>query len=216
MRIDGARGEFPLQGGGPSTHVVQEGETLQSIADQHSISSDSLAKANFLSADSQISAGQELVIPTGNPGAQEPSAAICEHSVWQGEDAVEVAAQLNFNADVAMQGNFEWSGPGDEGPEEMKFKNSEVAMFDLPGESAATMTVAHDDEGPEESKFENFAAMKLLPQESETENVAAMKLLPQESETENVAAMKLLPQESEAENIAAMKLLPQKGDIPEE
>jgi LysM repeat protein len=45
------------------THVVQTGETLDSIATAYGVSAESIVEANGLAADSQLSAGQPLRIP---------------------------------------------------------------------------------------------------------------------------------------------------------
>ncbi len=44
-------------------HVVQKGETLSTIAKQHGISADALAKANNLANPNALQIGQKLVIP---------------------------------------------------------------------------------------------------------------------------------------------------------
>ncbi|HET6266460.1 MAG TPA: LysM peptidoglycan-binding domain-containing protein, partial [Acidobacteriota bacterium] len=69
MRIDGSSG-LP-QGAGPTTYITQQGDTLQSVADQFQVSTQDLAKANFLSPESSLPVGRELVIPeqTGPAGA---------------------------------------------------------------------------------------------------------------------------------------------------
>lgn len=52
----------------PSRHVVEEGDTLHSIAQQYNVDFDVLVAANDIEApDYMIKIGQELVIPSGKP-----------------------------------------------------------------------------------------------------------------------------------------------------
>ena len=57
-----------------NTHIVARGETLTSIAKQHSVTVSDLQKANHIENDRKLQIGQTLIIPTGSP-ASSPSPA---------------------------------------------------------------------------------------------------------------------------------------------
>lgn len=66
----------PEEPSGPSettNYVVQQGDTLYSIAVRYGTTVDAIVRANGLADASQISPGQELTIPAGDQGAQPPS-----------------------------------------------------------------------------------------------------------------------------------------------
>lgn len=58
---------------GTTTHVVQVGDTLYSIAIRYGTSVDAIARANGLADATQIYAGQELTIPLTGEQAEEPA-----------------------------------------------------------------------------------------------------------------------------------------------
>lgn len=58
-----------------STHTVEEGDTLQSLADLHGVSVGDLASANGLNIDDPVTPGQELVMPGGGSAEAEGSGA---------------------------------------------------------------------------------------------------------------------------------------------
>lgn len=66
--------------GGAVTHVVEKGETLSSIALRYKVSVSSLEKANGITNERKVRAGQRLVIPAGSKSAAaEPKK---ERSFW--------------------------------------------------------------------------------------------------------------------------------------
>lgn len=93
-------------------HVVQPGETLFRISQQHGVSVDALTAANSLLSASQIYAGQQLVIPgpgaapstppTSPAGSPELSGT---HIVQPGETLAIIAAQYGVSASVLAQSN---------------------------------------------------------------------------------------------------------------
>jgi len=52
-----------------NTHIVARGETLTSIAKQHSVTVSDLQKANHIENDRKLQIGQTLIIPTGSSGS---------------------------------------------------------------------------------------------------------------------------------------------------
>ncbi len=52
-----------------NTHIVARGETLTSIAKQHSVTVSELQKANHIENDRKLQIGQTLIIPQGSSGA---------------------------------------------------------------------------------------------------------------------------------------------------
>jgi len=59
------QGDSPASGGNgdDETYVVQDGDTLSSIAELYGITVEELLEANGLTADASLSIGQELIIP---------------------------------------------------------------------------------------------------------------------------------------------------------
>jgi len=58
----GAESEAPMPT--PQVHVVQEGETLESIAEQYGIGAYVLKLLNRMSEEETIQVGQELIVPS--------------------------------------------------------------------------------------------------------------------------------------------------------
>jgi LysM repeat protein len=63
MRIQGPQPPIIPSGGQENKVEVQQGDTLQSIADKFNINAGDLAKANGLSSDSSLSPGMQLLLP---------------------------------------------------------------------------------------------------------------------------------------------------------
>lgn len=102
----------------PSTHVVQQGETLSEIARNYGVTVDAIVQANNLGdADAIIREGQVLVIPvapasvpeeegTGVP-ASTPSSTVGQrvHVVQEGETLSEIAGMYGVTSDALAQAN---------------------------------------------------------------------------------------------------------------
>src|SRR5574341_239826 len=92
--------------GGPgSVHVVQPGETLFRISQQHGVTVDELVAANGLLSASQIYAGQQLIVP--GPGA-EPAALpqlSGTHIVQPGESLGAIAERYGVSVATLAQAN---------------------------------------------------------------------------------------------------------------
>jgi LysM repeat protein len=83
----------------PVTHLIQAGETLQMIADQHSTSVNLLA--GYLTVD-ELSPGNEIVILAPNPAAC-PSRRI--HLVVENETLYSIAQRYEVSLEVLMAEN---------------------------------------------------------------------------------------------------------------
>lgn len=91
----------PPVAGIPSTHTVQAGETLYSIARLYNITPEELALANNLANVNQLDIGQVLVIPVAGslpaPGATPPSTGEQVHVVQAGENLFRIALRYGMN-----------------------------------------------------------------------------------------------------------------------
>jgi len=77
-----------------TTHVVQKGETLSSIAARYSVGTAELARANRLRDADMLKRGQKLLIPTR-------SASFTEHTVARGESLATIARRYKVSiADI--------------------------------------------------------------------------------------------------------------------
>lgn len=77
-----------------TTHVVQKGETLSSIAARYGLSTAELARANRLKDADLVKRGQKLVIPT-------KPASFIEHTVGRGESLATIAKRYKVSvADI--------------------------------------------------------------------------------------------------------------------
>jgi LysM repeat protein len=61
--VEGEAAPPPAPPGGQTTHVVQAGETIYSIARQYGVSPDAIVQANGLANPNRIFPGQSLIIP---------------------------------------------------------------------------------------------------------------------------------------------------------
>ncbi len=102
----------------PSTHVVQQGETLSEIARTHGVTVDAIVQANDLGdADAIIREGQVLVIPVSptpvpegegtEVAASTPSSTVGQrvHVVQEGETLSEIARMYGVTSDALAQAN---------------------------------------------------------------------------------------------------------------
>jgi len=87
----------------PGQHVVQDGDTLGSIAQQYGVSLEALMQANGLSDADFLSPGQALDIPAPNPGEQGPDFKIIPDSEMVYGPA---SAMFNVNAFVQLEGGY--------------------------------------------------------------------------------------------------------------
>ena len=77
--------------GGPTTHIVQRGETLNSIARRYGTTWQALADANGLVNPNQIYVGQKLKIPTSGGAPSGTQGCRVRHTVKQGEWVWQIA-----------------------------------------------------------------------------------------------------------------------------
>lgn len=72
--------EAPVEGAvdGPTTHVVQAGETLGIISNTYDTSIEDIMEANGLDNPDLLNVGQELIIPIGGVAVATPTAAVAE------------------------------------------------------------------------------------------------------------------------------------------
>ena len=107
----------------PSQIIVQEGDTLKSLAQKYRVSIKSLANVNNLSTKEAISAGSALILPKGAAirSAQKPSSVVSNtrspssssssngdyvtHTVQKGESLWSISEQYN----VTIQSIFKWN-----------------------------------------------------------------------------------------------------------
>ncbi|MBA3263472.1 MAG: LysM peptidoglycan-binding domain-containing protein [Thermoleophilaceae bacterium] len=85
-------------------HVVQEGETLWSIAADHGLTTGALAVANGLSEDRHVLAGETIRIPAAEQAGGAPSGAVTPspmgaYTVRQGDTLSAIAARNGSRAD---------------------------------------------------------------------------------------------------------------------
>jgi LysM repeat protein len=78
MTITGAAAE--------ATHTVEEGDTLQLLADLHDVSVEDLAAANGLNVDDAITPGEDLIMPGGESSTSAESG-----DVTSGSDGVKIS-----------------------------------------------------------------------------------------------------------------------------
>ncbi|GIL08625.1 MAG: hypothetical protein BroJett033_1360 [Chloroflexota bacterium] len=107
--------ENPLIAAEPTTHVVQAGETLQSIANRYGLTTDQLAQINNIANPDRILRGQTLTVfttpPAAAPAAAEPAAAplpaaaavpAVTHEVGYGDTLAAIASRYNVTVDDIM------------------------------------------------------------------------------------------------------------------
>lgn len=87
---------------GTTSHTVQQGETLSSIASQYGLTAEELATANNLANTDQLAVGQVLVIPApGSVTAQQPATPAPTtgeqvHVVQAGENLFRISLRYGF------------------------------------------------------------------------------------------------------------------------
>lgn len=94
-------------------HVVQPGENLFRIALRYGLSTGDLARANGISDPSQIYAGQSLVVPSNNPGADDSAVVVnpliagtpTTHTIARGENLASIARQYGITVEQLIQIN---------------------------------------------------------------------------------------------------------------
>lgn len=91
----------PPPGGG--VHIVQQGETLASIAARYGTTWSALASANNIFNPNAIYAGQRLVIPAGPPPAPR------YYTVQQGDGIYAIARRYGISAQAIITANNLWN-----------------------------------------------------------------------------------------------------------
>lgn len=91
----------PATGGG--VHIVQQGETLASIAARYGTTWSALASANNIFNPNAIYAGQRLVIPAGPPPAPR------YYTVQQGDGIYAIARRYGISAQAIITANNLWN-----------------------------------------------------------------------------------------------------------
>jgi LysM repeat protein len=103
LNLSGTPVPFPPAAAAPSlgdgSYIVQEGDTLISIAETHGITVDELTQANGMT-DSLIFVGQQLIIPN-QPGNNEGYA----YTVVTGDTCQSIASTFNISAEVLIATN---------------------------------------------------------------------------------------------------------------
>jgi len=98
---------------GPITYVVEEGDSLASIADQFEVSIDQLIAANNLVDPNNIGVGSQLIIPdpdadlpteTPLPGTLVPGTTI-EYVVKSGDSLLAIAVRFNSTIESISEAN---------------------------------------------------------------------------------------------------------------
>ncbi len=98
---------------GPITYVVEEGDSLDSIADQFGVSIDQLIAANNLVDPNNIGVGSQLIIPdpeselpteTPLPETLVPGTTI-EYVVKSGDSLLAIAVRFNSTVDAISEAN---------------------------------------------------------------------------------------------------------------
>jgi LysM repeat protein len=98
---------------GPITYVVEEGDSLASIADQFGVTIDQLIAANNLVDPNNIGVGSQLIVPdpdtelpteTPLPGTLVPGTTI-EYVVRSGDTLQAIAAQFNSTVEAIAEAN---------------------------------------------------------------------------------------------------------------
>jgi len=98
---------------GPLTYVVEEGDSLASIADQFEVTIDQLIAANNLVDPNNIGVGSQLIIPdpdadlpteTALPGTLVPGATI-EYVVKSGDSLLAIAVRFNTTIESISEAN---------------------------------------------------------------------------------------------------------------
>lgn len=111
--------ENPLVAAEPTTHVVQAGETLASIANRYGLTTAQLAQINNIANPDRILRGQTLTVFTSPPTAEAPAPAPVEaappapaevvpavtHEVSYGDTLAAIASRYGVTVDQIMQLN---------------------------------------------------------------------------------------------------------------
>lgn len=93
------------QGG---VHVVQRGDTLIGVAQRYGVSTEALAAANGLRANSWVYVGQRLTIPAGGTAAAAPAVAAATggvHVVQRGDTLTGIARRYGTTVAALTQAN---------------------------------------------------------------------------------------------------------------
>ncbi|MDX1616251.1 MAG: LysM peptidoglycan-binding domain-containing protein [Candidatus Promineifilaceae bacterium] len=93
------------------THIIQPGETLNSIAAAYGITVEELVRANELPNPNIIYVGQMLIIPEPRPVAQQPNTGLLPadqgtlYTVQPGDTMAEISARFGLPAEVLAAAN---------------------------------------------------------------------------------------------------------------
>ncbi len=90
----------PTPPSGQTTHVVQQGDTLYSIARRYGTTVEAIKTANGLTSDA-ISVGQRLIIPAGSP----PSSEYIIHVVQAGDTLYSLSRRYDTTVQAIMAAN---------------------------------------------------------------------------------------------------------------
>lgn len=89
----------------PFVYVVQQGDTLYSIALALGVSPNEIVAANILADPDNLFVGSELIIPGYRPEAGAGGSSVYEYRVQSGDTLSEIALQFGVSMDSIMEAN---------------------------------------------------------------------------------------------------------------